>query len=250
MNDVRRSSSLFALAVLVVIAGVAFTNLSDAVGAPNLVDGTPDPRGFQPKLVDEDTGEPVRFDPCEPIHYVINPALAPPQGMEDMHRAVQMTAEASGLRFVYDGVTDEIPTPLRAAHQPDRYGDRWAPVLFAWSDGLAFAGATAGAEGERPIAVATSLTETNEDGRALYVSGVAVFDASVPGLRSGFGGQTWGQAMLHELGHIVGLDHVADPASVMNPVIGLRAAQWGGGDRAGLWALGIGATCLSTPETP
>ena len=250
MNDVRRTSSLLALAALVVSAGVAFTNLSDAVDAPTLVEGATDPRGFRPKLIDEETGESVRFDPCEPIHYVINPALAPPQGIEDMHRAIEMTAEASGLRFVYDGATDEIPTPRRAAYQPDRYGDRWAPILLAWSDGLAMTGATAGDEGERPIAAAASLTETNEDGRPMYVSGIAVFDSSVTDLRPGFGGQTWGQAMLHELGHIVGLGHVDDPASVMNPVIGLRAALWGGGDRAGLWALGIGSTCLSTPPTP
>ena len=35
---------------------------------------------------------------------------------------------------VSDGVTDEQPAPERPAYQPDRYGDRWAPVLIGFAD--------------------------------------------------------------------------------------------------------------------
>ena len=89
----------------------------------------------------------------------------------------------------------------------------------------------------------------NDSGKPVYVTGTATFDATTE-LRSGFGGETWGQVILHELGHVVGLGHVDDSTSVMNPALGLRPAAWGKGDRAGLWQLGIGAPCLKAPSVP
>ena len=250
MTFLHKKWSTAALMILSFATSWSFMHLNAAVGAPRLAEGSVDARGFRAKLVDEDSGQPVRFNPCEPIHYVINPSVAPPSGVEDMRTAVEMTAEASGLQFVYDGITDEVPAADRPAYQPDRYGDRWAPVLLAWTDGLDMADAAPDTEGRRPVALAASHHEVNDDGAAVYVTGVAVFDASATYIPGGFGGQTWGQGILHELGHVLGLDHVDDPTSVMNPVMGLRAALWGGGDRAGLWALGIGSPCVATPETP
>jgi hypothetical protein len=243
--------SAILLVLVSFVASWTLSRLTDAVGQPSLQPGPLDARGFRVNAVDADTGEAVRYNPCEPLHYVINPALAPPGGMEDINTAVEMTARASGMTFVYDGTTDEVDLGLeRATYQPDRYGDRWAPILISWTNGLPATDTTADAEGRRPIAAAGSHFEVNDDGKAVYVTGSAAFDATVTDLKPGFGGQTWGQAMLHELGHIVGLDHVDDPSSVMNPVIGLRAASWGGGDGAGLWSQGIGSPCIATPETP
>ena len=56
------------------------------------------------------------------------------------------------------------------------------------------------------------------------------------------GGQIAVQAVMqHELGHLVGLDHVADPTQLMysegDPS---RASDWGNGDVAGLNQLGFG----------
>jgi hypothetical protein len=78
------------------------------------------------------------------------------------------------------------------------------------------------------------------------VSGVLILNANA-GLRSGFGGETWGQVMLHEFGHVMGLGHVGDAKQVMTPVLELRPAAWGSGDRAGLRELGIGSPCLDVP---
>lgn len=236
--------------MLSLLGSWTLSRLRDAAATPNLVSGAVDPRGFSLKMVNADGGEPVRFNPCEPIHYVVNPALAPPNGVEDIHTAFEMTAAASGLRFVYDGATDEVAVADRPAYQPERYGDRWAPILISWTDGLPSVDTAADAEGRRPIAMAGSHEEVNDDGDAVYVTGAAAFDANVTELREGFGGQTWGQAMLHELGHVLGLGHVDHPNSVMNPVIGLRPASWAEGDRAGLWLLGLGSPCIATPTTP
>ena len=39
-----------------------------------------------------------------------------------------------GIRFVYEGTTDEEASISRDVYQFDRYGDRWVPVLIAWVD--------------------------------------------------------------------------------------------------------------------
>ena len=207
--------------------------------------GAYDPRGFQFRYVEPDTGEPVRYDACSQLHYVINPDLAPAGGIDDVHTAVQETSKATGIKFVYDGETDEQPTAQRAAYQPDRYGERWAPVLIAWAPTLGMP--------EDPSAEAAGLAgsefRTNEDGETVYVTGSATFNSSTD-LDSGYAGQTWGQVIVHEMGHVVGLDHVEDPMSVMHPRVTLRPATWGDGDRRGLWELGLGRECVETPELP
>lgn len=205
--------------------------------------GALDGRGFRFRFVDATTNEPVRYA-CAPIHYVINPRLAPPGGIDDVHRAMEETSEASGLDFVYDGETSERPSQVRPPHQPERYGDRWAPLLLAWAPDLGMPAGTGEAAG-----LGGSTFRTNDEGQSVYVTGMAVFNAGVD-LRSGYGGQTWGQVIVHEMGHVVGLDHIEDPSSVMNSVMTLRPATWGDGDRKGLWELGLGRECLRAPAVP
>ena len=74
------------------------------------------------------------MEPCAPIHYVVNTSLAPPGSIADVHEAVRRVSGATGIAFEYDGLTDEEPSIYRESFQPDRYGDRWAPVLIAWAD--------------------------------------------------------------------------------------------------------------------
>lgn len=220
-----------------------FLEVSGAGGA--YVPGTLDPRGFKVHLTHPETGEPARFNVCRPIHYVINPALAPEGGVADVHRAFEMTGRAMGANFVYDGTTDEHYA-ARDAFQPDRYGDRWAPILVSWSDhpphvDPSSAGTVVGMGGP--------AIEYNEEDRAVLVSGIVVLDASAD-LSSGFAGATWGQVILHELGHVFGLAHIDDEASVMHERMGLRPAAFGPGDREGLWELGVGSGCVETPRLP
>ena len=82
---------------------------------------------------------PVAFDPCRPIHWVYNPAGGPPDGEAIVQDSFSALAAATGLQFVYDGPTAELPTRDRRSYLPDRYDrNRWAPVLVAWSDEKAF----------------------------------------------------------------------------------------------------------------
>lgn len=184
-----------------------------------------------------DGSGPVTYSPCRPIHYVVRPDGAPPQADLLVRTAVERVSAATGLQFVADGATDEGPDPDRAAYQPDRYGRRWAPVLFTWSDEVetpGLAGDVAGTGGSASVTV---------DGRAVYVTGEVTLDTAelAPLVESPNGTAVAIGVVTHELAHVVGLGHVDDPTQLMYPSTNLAVTAFSAGDRAGLAALGRGA---------
>jgi hypothetical protein len=78
-------------------------------------------------------GRPVAFDPCTPIHFVTRYDGAPPGADALVPAAVAQLSAATGLVLIHDGDSDETPSGGREPRQPERYGDRWAPVLISWS---------------------------------------------------------------------------------------------------------------------
>ncbi|MDP9436749.1 MAG: peptidase, partial [Actinomycetota bacterium] len=207
--------------------------------------GTPPPPppgrgGFRPLHVALD-GQPVRFDPCRPVHWVMRERGAPPGALALVRAQVDAVARATGLRFVHDGLTDEPVDQQRAPYQPERYGDRWAPVLVAWTDERehpALAGPTAGVGGATVV----------DDGGLHLVGGVVLLDR--PALTTPWGSLRpgVGRTVLHELGHLVGLDHVDDRTQLMQS--GGRATSFGDGDRRGLHVMGSGPCSTTTPGGP
>lgn len=189
---------------------------------------------------------PVRFNPCEPIRYVVNAALAPPGAVDDLQEAFRRVEAATGLTFVNEGPTSERAEVSRPRSQPERYGDRWAPVLVAWDHGERFRmGVTNPAGGQSAPVDGVSVTGV------LIVNVDALADGKP--LATGFGeGTTWGRVFLHELGHLVGLGHVARSDQIMFAELGVQrgAAEFHAGDRAGLRLIGKEAGCLPTPAPP
>lgn len=187
-----------------------------------------------------DHGRPVRYDPCQPIHYTANLALAPANGLADLQEAVRRVSVATGLTFVYDGATTEIPTSHREMHGDNRLPSGWPPVVVAWalpSDTDLF---TSGSVGEG------GSTWSGFPDHEVYVTGLVVIDASQNAkLSAGFGGHSLGAVLMHELGHVVGLDHVQDTSQMMYPTVTGKTAAWGTGDLAGLRQLGAEAGCFS-----
>ncbi|HET7482075.1 MAG TPA: matrixin family metalloprotease, partial [Actinomycetota bacterium] len=195
--------------------------------------------------VDPSTGKPVRYDPCSPIHYVVDRRLAPPGTLSDLEAGIASISDATGIAFSFDGYTTEPAGRDRRAYQPHRYGKRWAPVLVSWvrpPDLLIPGDQAVGAAGSTPV--------SNDEGVPVYVTGEITFNAEAK-LLPGFElGDSWGDVVLHELGHLVGLAHVADTTQVMNPDVTGGLARLGAGDLAGLHRLGRAAGCVQVPRLP
>ena len=192
-------------------------------------------------------GEPVRWNPCEPIHYVVNLGAAPAGSLQDVQDAVLRISSATGIAFVYDGLSDEVPSEDRPVYQPDRYGDRWAPVLIGWVDPR-----TSSFDfdpGGREAAGVAGPLYPHPGPSTIYVSGVVainVADPNPPGFD--FEGSQ-GPVVLHELAHVMGLGHYRAIGELMEPSGG-GMTGFGPGDLQGLRELGSSAGCLTTPPAP
>lgn len=184
----------------------------------------------------DSTGQPIRYDPCQPIHWVYNPAGQIPAGERLIADAVEEISARTGLVFVYDGHTTETWTKPRG-FTLDRYGDRWAPVLIAWGEEATtpvLTGDVAGAAGSASVGL-------NRSEQAL-VTGQVVFDREqllLAQARPDQQGQAYG-VMLHELAHLVGLGHVADPTQLMYHAALPDVTTFAAGDLQGLAEAGNG----------
>jgi hypothetical protein len=187
--------------------------------------------------------KPVTWDPCRPLHYVI--AGRPPEGGQELvDTAVAQLSAATGLRFVDDGHTNEqLNSAARAPYQPATYGRRWAPIIIDWTSpdkDADLAGMT--------IGLGAGAALSGPDGRSTYVTGTVALD--VPQIvsilsASDLAGDRRGRGLvsavvMHELGHVLGLAHVDDPAQVMYPEAQLQVTKLGNGDKRGLALLGSG----------
>ncbi|MCZ2826659.1 MULTISPECIES: matrixin family metalloprotease [unclassified Modestobacter] len=189
----------------------------------------------------DDGVTPIAYDPCRPVHYVVRPDNAPVGGDLLIADAVAQVSAVTGLQFVDDGATDEAPTDQRDPYQPDRYGDRWAPVLVTWDTVAEQPDLAADVAG-----LAGSLAVSSGEAPGVYVTGLVELDAAqFTEILSRPGGQAVARAIvLHEFAHLVGLDHVDDPTQLMYPTTS-AVLDFAAGDLTGLSRLGAGA-CVPT----
>ncbi len=186
-------------------------------------------------------GSPVTFDPCRPVHVVVRPDGEPPGGRALLLSVLGELSAATGLQFLDDGATDEAPDAQRSPYQPDRYGDRWAPVLIAWSS-----------PAETPMLTERVLGRAGPDAYGTgadqhFVSGLAVFNGPALATQLASGEDDKARAvLLHELGHLVGLGHVDDAYQVMYDTNSYPLARYHAGDLRGLEKLGLGH-CVDGP---
>lgn len=188
---------------------------------------------------------PVRWDPCETITYAVNAAGASSSVRPDLREALVRITRATGIEFESVGTTRETFT---RAYQRMRYEGviRKAELILIWVDHQGYEAILRRLHDPRPsIAFAKTMAGLFSDSDQ-YFGGIIVMDADATSGR-GFGHRyAHGSVLLHELGHIMGLDHVRDPNQLMysgrHPNFGLR--DFGPGDLEGLRRLGIDAGCL------
>jgi hypothetical protein len=184
-----------------------------------------------------DGATPVTWSPCRPIHYVVRPLHQAPGALELLQAQIAVIAKHTGLRFVDDGTTKENPTDERVGYQPVVYGERWAPVLIAWATGSEMTGASA----DDALGVTSPLFVRAPDGDLAYVTGQVLLDEQfVTDSLAQKESAVVRATMLHELGHLVGLDHVQDPKALMYPDAEPGITTFARGELPGLVSLGRG----------
>ncbi len=221
---------------------------STPLGVPAAVTGDGGPHSFLQLQPDGRTA--VAYDPCRPIHYVTRPG-GPPEGNVLVRESIAAVSAATGLRFVDDGTTEEGPSDSRSPYQPEVYGERWAPVLFTWSDPVEsprLGEISPEAPQANPAAyagsVAVGLPESAAaDPEMVFVTGSVTLDAEdLSRMAESQDGRARARAVIqHEIAHLVGLGHVEDRSQLMYPTINSNITGFNDGDLEGLAVLGRGA---------
>lgn len=182
-------------------------------------------------------GSPVTWKTCT-VQWVYDPSGAPSGAFAVITEAFTKASDLTGIDFVYAGEVQALP---QQGWAPARQGEGFEPVQVVWAS-PASTDVLTGAEN----AVALPAVLESSEGSAL-VGGAIVFNRETAGrLSLDFErGSGLGAVALHEIGHLVGLAHVQESASLMHP--GGRQWRFGltEGDRAGFAAMGH--HCLLPP---
>jgi hypothetical protein len=193
-------------------------------------------------------GEVDRWDPCVPIHYVVDVEIGPPTASADIAWAFAQVSKATGLKFVDDGQTREQPDDKRKDVRRTKAGWRWAPVLVALVPDSVFHGKGLHADKDS-LAYTDPDVYSDDAGDAQIVSAQVVVDADDITDGGHVDPGALGPTLLHEFGHLVGLDHVHRAGEIMQPDGG-GVTSYGRGDLSGLHYLGRAHGCIADAALP
>jgi hypothetical protein len=200
--------------------------------------GSPPSTGSHGFLYRFGDGTYARWNPCRALTYRVNYVGAPGFARAEVDAAVARVEAATGIDLVDMG--DLGGTTGNNGTAPSGVDAVIAFVSAAENPNIGSA-AGLGGGGYMPA-------WNGYDARV--VSGFVLINESLS-YSQGLGPSGLQGLLLHELGHMMGLDHVQDLAEVMYPVMHNVPNGYGPGDREGLWYLGAAQGCLqvagSTP---
>jgi hypothetical protein len=220
----QRPSRRLPLAVLGLIAAVA---LLTQLGAADHGDREP-----TYAFLETVEGQPVTYSSCRLIQVAAYPAGGPPNAEQLVREAVARMRTATGLDIVVTGVFGGHAPNWNFEAAPIHPDD---PISVSWQDGDAIAELTdhtAGLGGSRVI--------TGPNGSKRLVAGTIALSRDYYTLLTERGDH--GEALavlLHEFGHVFGLDHVDSPRELMYDD-NSDLTSFGPGDLEGLRLLGQG----------
>jgi hypothetical protein len=193
-------------------------------------------------LFDQPDAQGSRWDPCTVITWSYNPTGEAYNALPDVKRAFAKIAGVSGLKFLYgrnqteyrylggdhdlDFTLEKMVVGWGNKNQfpdlaPDQYGD-------AVGIGGGAAQLVAGADVDLKM-VQGYLTLDNDGGIALA---------------PGFNGSGWGQVMMHEILHALGLGHAKSANQLLYGTATPLNYQFGAGDITGMTKVGSASSCL------
>ncbi len=239
----RRLVTAVAVGALVALPLAAMPSQAVADGGYRLIMGTTETGSY-----------PVRWNPCqEAITYTVNTASARQKGksaafarakaQSEVIAAVGRVSAATGIPFRFAGATTEIP---RGAP------DGWTAAQDA-GDEIVIAYVAQGRAATRSDLMGTGdwglggQAYAYRDSTVVAGRGFVLLDRDkARRLKPGFGpGLRRGNLVLHELAHVMGLDHISDRAQLMNPTMSSSTPNgFAAGDRAGLTRIGRAAGCV------
>jgi hypothetical protein len=184
---------------------------------------------------DDDEKVAIAWSPCRPIHVVVSTDDAPDDFVDQVINTLGEVSATTGLVFTLDGRTSEPPNGNRASFIPHLYGDRWAPVVVGFADRT-----TVPDLGGSTLGITTVHTATDpQTGTEFLVSASVYLDTQMLTWAGTESSEAYVPVLLHELGHVVGLDHVDDESQLMNPTTS-DVETFQDGDLTGLAELGAG----------
>jgi hypothetical protein len=180
----------------------------------------------------------ARWDSCRTVRWTFNGDLAPRRGLRQVKAAVRRIHAATGIELEYVGRSERKANP---------YGDHvpGAAVIIGWRSARVFreyAGSpqVVGLAGQRFVS-----GYRDGEGRVDRTTQAGVILNAGHRLDRGFGrGTTWGEVIVHELGHVMGLGHAPARKQVMYFSTTGYDANLGAGDLTGLRRLGDTRGCL------
>jgi hypothetical protein len=172
-------------------------------------------------------GDPITWDHCTAIRYQVNPDGAPENWRELVDGAFDEIAAKSGFVFLDAGETAN--RTLAGTFNPG--ATRGEPILIIWSS----QGRLHDLQGDTVGLGGGAVLEVR--GIPRFVTGAIALDAeSHSRTYDAMPTRTQQLILMHEIGHVLGLDHVNDQRQLMNAgYVGQESL--GKGDIAGLQAL-------------